>query len=218
MAKLKLNTEQKAGIRLFLQTNVKAIIEAEIKTYTETPLDEHNPRIYFFTTFSMGMGEFTKKHMEQHSFERLLRHSIAEFRKGEEERIMSEDDIERKLKLSSVGQSHLVGVLLFLPSQMVNLPKDEFEKYDPEFIKMIETNSKVNINDVRNFKDGIYKHIINESLVVQYTAYEHNELITHKVHSFDNEVFEIEYADIIDLDKTPALGITNIIKDWIEVE
>jgi hypothetical protein len=205
--KKKLNDTQRTGLRKFLETSKEAVIEAELNTYRETNVSDHTPRLYIFTTFTMGIAELRPRGAGD------MYNSIADaIRQFKQQELGALDGEAKELHISH--GSFVVGLLSFFPGRMLNVNDEYLKTLDPE----VQTKVKNGKMSPSKFASIYGKDKIEDVINIQFNSFYENEMQLYKVIEHNDEVLDMTFITTENLDKGTNGGSMIKVKELIEVE
>lgn len=190
MEKKILDVRQKKYLEEFLEKNVRAIIDAEIQTYKDTPYSSHAPRVYIFTTYTMGIIGVSDLN-EQNDIQNTLMEIIQEYKCNEDFRLRDDPEIYEKYRLGD--GSHVTALLCFIPSTTININFNELEKLPIELREKAK-NKTINPSDLVG-EDGIfkeeYKYLIGDVITMHYSSFYTQKGYIYRVIHHNDEVLDM---------------------------
>lgn len=205
--KRKLDSIQKEHLGDFLRESIKAIIEAELKTYQETEVSAHTARIYLFSNWTMAI---VQPNLEGPGFIRILKQVIAEFKKDERPQISPEN-----LRQYDEEGSVITAILFFAPSRMITADKDA--KLNAQIKIEIDNGT---FSPGKFFKDPDNAKYVSDVISIQVDTFYEHVSYAYKVVAHNDEVLDMPLAfetNLSNLDEESGGPMTEI-KNLIEVE
>ncbi len=213
MAKKKLETEQAEKLKAFLEKNVDSIVEAEVKTFRETDVSTHNPRVYIVTTMTIGLAGLNIP--QGKSPDRVIKEVVEDYKTKERQNLT-----EEMVELYDMYGSHVAAILSFLPGNMFTGNLENASKEEQDIMDKI-SDGRVRIEDIRiNPEYSQFKHLISDVINIQINTFYSDKMLVYKVIEHNDEVLDMPLVHEIDFrDKDSGSGgaMRNVSK-LIEVE
>jgi hypothetical protein len=186
------------------QDVIEKLIKAELKTYKESPIDEHQTRVYIVTTVSLGVLKFVEPCRNSQEVVTRIRHNVAEHHRLEEKSVPEEirDEIDFPSKVRAI--------VMFMPATAVAVTGKQIidAGYDLHNLPPDFRESKV------------YKENSFHSISIHIFSYCNTpDMKTYKIVDHNNEVLDIYLHDDEAIkvyagnprDSNPFIGVQQLI-------
>lgn len=184
--KLQLKDSQKETLEKFLTPNVEAIIQSELDTYKTTGPKSQNPRVYIFSTFSVGIAELKSSNsLTKH----VIQMAIDQFQDTEMTRL-PEEHMEHYERAGN--RSHITAILVFGVASALTMTREEAEE---KGIATSIINGEASVHEIIEK----FAHLAKDVLTIQYTSPFHDYIRTYQFIEHDGEVLDIPLLKELDI-------------------